>query len=77
MILKDNYLSKFKIVAPITLFDEMNMMQIDWSVVAQQSCPYCLTALKYSPIRKIYYCKSHKHKKQFVISEMKFDILSK
>lgn len=62
-ILGSDYLSKFRVFHPQTLFEP------DWNMLLKDRCPICFNKLKVSRNRPIAYCNGVKHKKNFVISK--------
>ena len=64
-ILGDKYMEKFKIYHEQTLFPP------DWNMLKENRCPLCFNLLHFPLKGNVVYCKSNKHRKQFVISEEK------
>lgn len=61
MEIPNNYLDKFRVFIPETLFP------LQWEALLEKRCPVCLCKL-YLPRdnKKMVYCKSKKHKKFFI-----------
>lgn len=66
-ILGEDYLKKFRIFHPTTLFEP------SWEALKEKRCPLCFNKLKIPRDNKIAYCRSSKHKKSFVIDLTKLN----
>lgn len=59
--LTEQYLKKFKVFLPTTLFPP------DWNALKDKRCPICFNKLYFPRNGKIALCKGKKHKKPFAI----------
>lgn len=50
-----------------------SLFEPDWSALKDRRCPFCLNRLKYSELKSIYFCRSKKHLKSFVIKKRRYD----
>lgn len=68
-ILGDEYMKKFRVFHPQTLFEPF------WENLREKRCPLCGNKLKFPLKLKIAMCASKKHGKPFVITLKIFDKL--
>jgi hypothetical protein len=62
-LLGEEYLERFKVYHQATLFEPF------WDALLLDRCPLCGSKLKKMKTKPLYYCKSIKHKRSFLIKQ--------